>query len=50
MLARHGLRLREDVLGDEGRALYAASMPVAQHAAAVLDRLEGILERLAPTA
>ena len=45
MLDRHGLGLRRAVLDDD-RALYSNRAPVTQHATEVLDRLEGLLDRI----
>ncbi len=48
VLQRHGLRLRHDVLNDDG-TLYGDRTPVAQHATEVLDRLEELLDGIHPT-
>ena len=45
VLDGHGLRLRHDVLDDD-RTLYGNGTPVTQHATEVLDRLEGLLDRI----
>jgi hypothetical protein len=61
MLARHGLRLRTDVLSDGGRSLYrdvsppapgadrngeASTADVLRETDEVLDRLDAVLDRV----